>query len=132
MIKFISLGTLTRNKSEYRTPPVVAPPQVPSNYAPNYPKTSRGGQQYGTLPHQHPQVGMVYPQPQEGGATMPRLSSHSMRSTHSANSGTPTPPPHEGTYGVTRKVIKSFTLVTLGGIMFLDFFLILKGLKAYF
>ena len=101
------LGTLTRNKSEYRTPPVVAPPQVPSNYAPNYPKTSRSGQQYGTLPHQHPQVGMVYPQPQEGGATMPRLSSHSIRSTHSANSGTPTPPPHEGTYGVTRKVIKT-------------------------
>jgi len=96
-------GTLTRsNKSEYRTPPVVAPPQVPSNYAPNYPKTSRT-QQYGTLPHQHPQVGMVYPQPQEGGATMPRLSSHSMRSTHSAHSGTPTPPPQEGTYGVTRK-----------------------------
>ena len=51
----MSGGTLTRNKSEYRTPPVVAPPQVPSNYAPNYPKTSRG-QQYGTLPHQQPQV----------------------------------------------------------------------------
>ena len=45
-------GTLNRSK-EYRTPPVVAPPQVPSNYAPNYPKQSRG-QQYGTLPH--PQV----------------------------------------------------------------------------
>jgi len=92
-------GTLTRNKGEYRTPPVVAPPQVPSNYAPNYPKAARG-QQYGTLPHQHPQVGMVYPQQHEGGGTMPRLSSHSMRSTHS---GTPTPPPQEGTYGVTRK-----------------------------
>ena len=66
---------------------------------------------------------MVYPQQHEGGGatlprlpshhhegggagTMPRLSSHSMRSTHS---GTPTPPPQEGTYGgVTRKVIESF------------------------
>ena len=43
-------GTLTRNKGEYRTPPVVAPPQVPSNYAPNYPKGSTRSQ-YGTLPH---------------------------------------------------------------------------------
>merc|ERR1719285_54659 len=90
-------GTLNRSK-EYRTPPVVAPPQVPSNYAPNYPKQSRG-QQYGTLPH--PQVGMVAPQSQQesGGATMPRLSSNSLRSTvsaHSANSGTPTPPPEPG------------------------------------
>jgi len=102
-------GTLNRSK-EYRTPPVVAPPQVPSNYAPNYPKQSRG-QQYGTLPH--PQVGMVAPQSQQesGGATMPRLSSNSLRSTvsaHSANSGTPTPPPEPGQgassqYGLTRK-----------------------------
>jgi len=100
-------GTLNRSK-EYRTPPVVAPPQVPSNYAPNYPKQSRG-QQYGTLPH--PQVGMVVPQSQQesGGATMPRLSSNSLRSTvsaHSANSGTPTPPPepgNSGQYGLTRK-----------------------------
>merc|ERR1711881_513272 len=71
-------GTLNRSK-EYRTPPVVAPPQVPSNYAPDYPKQSRG-QQYGTLPH--PQVGMVQPQQHEGGgSTMPRLSSNSIRST---------------------------------------------------
>eukprot|EP00088_Acartia_fossae_P009026 TRINITY_DN14354_c0_g1_i4.p1 TRINITY_DN14354_c0_g1~~TRINITY_DN14354_c0_g1_i4.p1 ORF type:complete len:687 (-),score=167.82 TRINITY_DN14354_c0_g1_i4:336-2396(-) len=112
-------GTLTRSsKSEYRTPPVVAPPQVPSNYAPNYPKTGpgAGGGQYGTLPHP-PQVGMVYPQPQDGGmggagggATMPRLSSHSMRSTqsstHSGNSSTPPPPSsnegsHTGAMGVS-------------------------------
>ena len=45
---------------EYRTPPVVAPPQVPSNYAPNYPMQQQQqyqkglGKQYGTLPH--PQV----------------------------------------------------------------------------
>ena len=97
-------GTLNRSK-EYRTPPVVAPPQVPSNYAPNYPKQSRG-QQYGTLPH--PQVGMVVPQSQQdpGGATMPRLSSNSVRSTvsgHSGTSGTPTPPPETGQYGLSRK-----------------------------
>ena len=88
-----SSGTLNRSK-EYRTPPVVAPPQVPSNYAPNYPmqmqqQYQKGlGKQYGTLPH--PQVQMVHPvqQPNEmvGGATMPRLSSASMRSTSSHSS----------------------------------------------
>merc|ERR1712223_1933152 len=52
-------GTLNRSK-EYRTPPVVAPPQVPSNYAPNYPMQQQQqqqqqqyqkglGKQYGTL-----------------------------------------------------------------------------------
>jgi abl interactor 2 len=35
-------GTLTRQNKEYRTPPVVAPPQVPSNYAPNYPMQPPG------------------------------------------------------------------------------------------
>ena len=105
-------GTLNRSK-EYRTPPVVAPPQVPSNYAPNYPRGSRGPgqQQYGTLPH--PQVGLVQPQHHEpgGGSTMPRLSSNSMRSTVSANSGaSSTPPPgHEmyAGYGLTRKTSSS-------------------------
>ena len=101
-------GTLNRSK-EYRTPPVVAPPQVPSNYAPNYPRGSRG-QQYGTLPH-HPQVGMVQPQPHDGGSTMPRLSSNSMRSTVSANSGASSTPPmshdHYGTYGLSRKASTS-------------------------
>ena len=91
-----STGTLNRSK-EYRTPPVVAPPQVPSNYAPNYPMQQQQsqiyqksvGKQYGTLPH--PQVQMVHPvqQPNDigSGATMPRLSSASMRSTssHSSN-----------------------------------------------
>eukprot|EP00092_Neocalanus_flemingeri_P059217 GFUD01070721.1.p1 GENE.GFUD01070721.1~~GFUD01070721.1.p1 ORF type:complete len:456 (+),score=149.21 GFUD01070721.1:85-1452(+) len=77
-------GTLNRSK-EYRTPPVVAPPQVPSNYAPNYPKQGQRGQQYGTLPH--PQVGMVQPQQHEGGgSTMPRLSSNSIRSTSQSSS----------------------------------------------
>lgn len=30
-------GTLGKSSREYRTPPVVNPPQVPSHYAPNYP-----------------------------------------------------------------------------------------------
>lgn len=34
-LKAGSTGTIKR--SEYRTPPVVVPPQVPSHYAPNYP-----------------------------------------------------------------------------------------------
>ncbi len=102
-------GTLNRSK-EYRTPPVVAPPQVPSNYAPNYPMQPPSAQapsqyqkglnkQYGTLP---PQVQMVHPvlQQQQGhpdhynsGATMPRLSSASMRST-SSHSSSEFPGPH--------------------------------------
>ena len=100
-----SSGTLNRSK-DYRTPPVVAPPQVPSNYAPNYPmqvqqqqqqqQYQKGlGKQYGTLPH--PQVQMVHPvqQPNEFGATMPRLSSASMRSTssHSSSEYPPTSRP---------------------------------------
>jgi len=105
-------GTLNRSK-EYRTPPVVAPPQVPSNYAPNYPKQGQRGQQYGTLPH--PQVGMVQPQQHEGGgSTMPRLSSHSIRSTQSGHSGTSntptsTPPPgqEQAQYGLSRKASSS-------------------------
>ncbi len=93
-----SSGTLNRNK-DYRTPPVVAPPQVPSNYAPNYPQQQQRKQQYGTLPH--PQVQMVNPMTHDdmrymsgggaGGATMPRLSSNSIRSSgsHSSSSGEP-------------------------------------------
>ena len=85
-----SSGTLNRSKDTYRTPPVVAPPQVPSNYAPNYPMQQpqqTKAKQYGTLPH--PQVQMVNPLQQptnEFGATMPRLSSASMRSTSSHSS----------------------------------------------
>jgi len=90
-------GTLTRGSKEYRTPPVVAPPQVPSNYAPNYPMQQQQQQarlkqqQYGTLPH--PQVQMVHPVQQQqqhsqqmDSRTMPRLSSSSMRSTGSSQS----------------------------------------------
>lgn len=66
-------GTLSKGSREYRTPPAVAPPQVPSHYAPNYPighpRRGERGPGYSTLPlapNQHqamspPQVGMVHP-----------------------------------------------------------------------
>uniref|UniRef100_A0A8D8F993 Abl interactor 2 n=2 Tax=Culex pipiens TaxID=7175 RepID=A0A8D8F993_CULPI len=71
-------GTLGKASREYRTPPVVIPPQVPSHYAPNFPmghprRTSGGerGPGYSALPmppsqvamHHPPQVGMVHPMP---------------------------------------------------------------------
>lgn len=68
----VSGGTLSKGSREYRTPPAVAPPQVPSHYAPNYPighpRRGERGPGYSTLPlvNQHqamssPQVGMVHP-----------------------------------------------------------------------
>lgn len=69
----MSGGTLSKGSREYRTPPAVAPPQVPSHYAPNYPighpRRGERGPGYSTLPltqGQHqvtspPQVGMVHP-----------------------------------------------------------------------
>ncbi|XP_050069677.1 abl interactor 2 [Anopheles maculipalpis] len=74
-------GTLGKASREYRTPPVVVPPQVPSHYAPNYPvghprrTSSSGGAErgpgYSALPmpmppsqvvmHHPPQIGMVHP-----------------------------------------------------------------------
>ncbi|XP_044764738.1 abl interactor 2-like [Coccinella septempunctata] len=64
-------GTLTKNSRDYRTPPAVAPPQVPSHYAPNYPMghpRRERGPGYSTLPltssqqvASPPQVGMVMP-----------------------------------------------------------------------
>ena len=76
-------GTLGKNSSQYRTPPVVVPPQVPSHYAPNYPmghprrQTSSGSGSerpgYSALPIppsqqiatqlNAPQIGMVSPMP---------------------------------------------------------------------
>lgn len=49
-------GTLGKGSREYRTPPVVVPPQVPSHYAPNYPMgharrpTAERPAGYSTLP----------------------------------------------------------------------------------
>ncbi|XP_073985139.1 tyrosine kinase Abl isoform X2 [Rhodnius prolixus] len=47
-----STGSLSKGSREYRTPPAVAPPQVPSHYAPNYPMghSRRTGAGYSTLP----------------------------------------------------------------------------------
>ncbi|KAJ8687178.1 hypothetical protein QAD02_022972 [Eretmocerus hayati] len=48
-------GTLSKGSKEYRTPPAVAPPQVPSHYAPNYPlghPRRERGPGYSTLPLQ--------------------------------------------------------------------------------
>ncbi|XP_054161405.1 abl interactor 2-like isoform X2 [Oppia nitens] len=53
-----NVGSLSRGNKEYRTPaPPIAPPQVPSNYAPNYPlghpkaiENNRRGSGYSTLP----------------------------------------------------------------------------------
>lgn len=67
----VSGGTLSKGSREYRTPPAVAPPQVPSHYAPNYPmghsrRSGERGPGYSTLPMAPqamtiPQVGMVHP-----------------------------------------------------------------------
>ncbi|KAG5899413.1 hypothetical protein JTB14_033606 [Gonioctena quinquepunctata] len=73
-------GTLSKNSREYRTPPAVAPPQVPSHYAPNYPighPRRERGPGYGTLPlanvHQSsPQVGMVHPMSQQQQVVQPQ------------------------------------------------------------
>ncbi|XP_071549230.1 abl interactor 2 isoform X3 [Panulirus ornatus] len=91
-----SVSSLSRGSREYRTPPAVAPPQVPSNYAPNYPighpRRNDRSSGYSTLPHQSaahvaplnhnggspappPQVGMVHPM------------------AHGAPQGSYTPPP---------------------------------------
>lgn len=72
-------GTLGKSSREYRTPPVVIPPQVPSHYAPNYPlghprrTMEPRGPGYSALPmppsqqvaqhHPAPQIGMVHPLP---------------------------------------------------------------------
>ncbi|XP_057372324.1 abl interactor 2-like [Daphnia carinata] len=88
MARAIGTGSLSKGSREYRTPPAVAPPQVPSNYAPNYPlghsRRERNSTGYGTLPMSHastsssmhqspynapqmiqqtPQIGMVHPLP---------------------------------------------------------------------
>lgn len=77
-----STGTLGKGSREYRTPPVVIPPQVPSHYAPNYPmgharrsnsSTSERGPGYSALPmppsqqvaqHQHVQQQQLQQQQQ--------------------------------------------------------------------
>ncbi|XP_023224254.1 abl interactor 2-like isoform X1 [Centruroides sculpturatus] len=91
-------GSLSRGSKEYRTPaPPIAPPQVPSNYAPNYPighprsQESRRGSGYSTLPivashsqniqQSQPQIGMVHP------------ITHHQQHTMTINPPSPIPPP---------------------------------------
>lgn len=85
-IRAMGTGSLTKGSREYRTPPAVAPPQVPSNYAPNFPlghsrRERNSSVNYGTLPMPHtgtmqsqasaynapsplpPQMAMVHPIP---------------------------------------------------------------------
>lgn len=92
----VSGGTLSKSSREYRTPPAVAPPQVPSHYAPNYPMghpRRERGPGYSALPiantPQQPQVGMVHPmaqQSQQGMIVQPQTPP-------------PPPPPNSGGYG---------------------------------
>ncbi|KAF2354166.1 Abl-interactor homeo-domainous domain [Trinorchestia longiramus] len=117
-----SVTSLARGSREYRTPPAVAPPQVPINYAPNYPighprrpesaqppqrmySSSQGNvaPPSPAPPPPPPQVGMVHPMPQQmghpGGGYGPghQLTDHShYAANHSLNM--PHPPPSVQTY----------------------------------
>ncbi|XKL60765.1 hypothetical protein PGB90_007822 [Kerria lacca] len=101
-------GSLTKNSREYRAPPAVAPPQVPSHYAPNYPmghvRRERGAgystlpmpqSGHHTLPHPNssgsPQIGMVHPIPQHTQSTPPMPIS-SVVSANSNDLNMPPPP----------------------------------------
>ncbi|XP_039749457.1 abl interactor 2 isoform X2 [Pararge aegeria] len=75
-------GTLGKSSREYRTPPAVAPPQVPSHYAPNYPRRPPG---YSTLPVAQPQVGMVHPNQHQS------PSNYSQQDLHSSMPPPPSP-----------------------------------------
>ncbi|KAK8403438.1 hypothetical protein O3P69_000486 [Scylla paramamosain] len=108
-----SVSSLSRGSREYRTPPAVAPPQVPSNYAPNYPighpRRGERSSGYSTLPHQSaahvaPMAhngagggggvgggGMVAPPPQVG---MVHPMGHAPGVTQGGSYGPPPPPPH--------------------------------------
>jgi abl interactor 2 len=96
----VSGGTLSKGSREYRTPPAVAPPQVPSHYAPNYPigharRSVERGPGYSTLPmapNQHqamspPQIGMVHPM---------NVNQQQLQNQHPQ---TPPPPPPPGNMG---------------------------------
>lgn len=73
LMKAGNTGTLGKSSREYRTPPVVIPPQVPSHYAPNYPvghprrQTSERGPGYSAVPmppsQQIAPINLVHPLP---------------------------------------------------------------------
>ncbi|OXU21263.1 hypothetical protein TSAR_016540, partial [Trichomalopsis sarcophagae] len=107
--------TLSKGSKEYRTPPAVAPPQVPSHYAPNYPlghPRRERGPGYSTLPlHVHstqhnnnlnsaspatPQIGTVYPLQNYGQTSIsgsPNLNVISSGITYNQEHNTNMPPP---------------------------------------
>lgn len=104
-------GSLTRaSAKEYRTP---VPPQIPSNYAPNYPVGHpRRGSGYSTLPmvsapqppHLVPQIGMVHPMTHHGNSKL--------------GPSSPIPPPDEKLTGnvfcvILLKNLFSFTFFQL-------------------
>ncbi|XP_047494137.1 abl interactor 2-like isoform X2 [Penaeus chinensis] len=90
-----SVSSLSRGSREYRTPPAVAPPQVPSNYAPNYPighpRRNDRSSGYSTLPHQS--AAHVSPMNHNGGAAPPPQVGMVHPMAHGAPQGSYTPPP---------------------------------------
>jgi hypothetical protein len=97
-----STGSISRGSKEYRTPaPPIAPPQVPSNYAPNYPlghpraqdsmgTLSRRGSNYSTLPLNYNSQSSIQRQMSSGSGTYGTLVGHSSQSHY--NQGPQTPP----------------------------------------
>lgn len=97
-----NVGSLSRGNKEYRTPaPPIAPPQVPSNYAPNYPighpkaLEHRRGSGYSTLPlglgHQSGIISNVMQQMGAQAGHTTGLQSHYGQSMHSTVQGSPQP-----------------------------------------
>ncbi|CAB0045327.1 unnamed protein product [Trichogramma brassicae] len=110
-------GTLSKSSKEYRTPPAVAPPQVPSHYAPNYPlghPRRERGPGYSTLPLQHttqhnnnanatmhhistqPQVGTVHPvqsHPQTNSVNVHSINAMPINNTYTQDHVNMPPPP---------------------------------------
>ncbi|XP_042865994.1 abl interactor 2-like isoform X4 [Penaeus japonicus] len=90
-----SVSSLSRGSREYRTPPAVAPPQVPSNYAPNYPighpRRNERSSGYSTLPHQS--AAHVAPMNHNGGVAPPPQVGMVHPMAHGVPQGSYTPPP---------------------------------------
>lgn len=100
-----TLGKSSRNIGEYRTPPVVNPPQVPSHYAPNYPighpkrvsvsSASERGSEYRALPNP----------PSQQIATHVNLPSAGMMQ------NIPPPPPPTTSYDGTNRMPRKYPFV---------------------
>lgn len=90
-----SVSSLSRGSREYRTPPAVAPPQVPSNYAPNYPighpRRNDRASGYSTLPH--PSAAHVAAANHNGGGQAPPQVGMVHPMAHGVPQGSYTPPP---------------------------------------